>query len=155
MLAGRCGQHAARHFLCKKERPAQIDVHQFVIALRRHVEYVATLLHRDAGIVNEAFEAAKGREDVVGHGRKPSKFRDVTNDEGRARAALAQAGQGLSRRLVLDDIVNDNVVTGLGKAIGDAAADAAPAAGDENPRALRHANASRAISMRWIWLVPS
>ena len=72
-----------------------------------------------------------------------------------AGAALTELRQGLVGGGVADDIVDDDVIAGFGEGIGDAAANAAPAAGDKDARPLAHASNCRAISMRWIWLVPS
>ena len=61
-------------------------------------------------------------------------FADIALQEMGAGAARRDAVERLARRLVIDDVVEDDVMAGLGKRIGDGAADAAPPAGDEDAR---------------------
>ena len=54
----------------RKNGAAQIDAHHLVVAFRRHVKDVAALAHRNAGIVDEAIEAAEGGECFFGERRR-------------------------------------------------------------------------------------
>jgi hypothetical protein len=116
--------------------------------LWRHIEDVTAFAHRNTGIVDQALKAAESRKSAVGECRKIIYFSDVAHNKGGAGAALAQASKSLCCRLILDDIVDDDILTGLGKAVGDAATNASPPASDENARALSHAKTCQSISMR-------
>lgn len=138
MLGGRRREHPFCDLLRQEERPAQIDVHHAVVALGRDLQQVAALLHRDACIVDKAFEAAEGLEGALRDAGNGFEIGYIAQDELRVRPALTHARKSRGRRLVLDEIVDDDVVARFREAECDPAADAAARAGDENPRTRTH-----------------
>ncbi|MNP38721.1 hypothetical protein D3C76_1322550 [compost metagenome] len=85
---------------------------------------------------------------------------DVTGQRNGPGALLHGEGRGFLQRGIGLQIHQGEVEAGLGQADGDGPADTGAGAGDQSGWACSHARApwlssSRAMIVRWIWLVPS
>src|SRR5260221_8327187 len=130
-LARRRRDHLPSDPLGEKKRAAQIGADGAVPALRGHVQEVAPDRDLDAGIVDQAVDAAERRPGGAHQPLVSCEIADIAAQECRMAAARLDAGQRVADRLVLDDVVDDDVESAIGEGPADRPPDASAASPDE------------------------
>lgn len=127
---GLVGEHAPRDVLRQEERPAQVDRHEAVEALRRRIQHVAAFGDGDAGVVDKARRRAESRRCLVQHFVVVRDVGDVADQRFGLRPDPANGGDGFIE-LVGIEVVGDDAKAFAGKRQRDGATDSAPGAGYE------------------------
>ena len=91
---GRLRQHAQRYALCEEQRAAKVDRQHPVVVLGRQLQKVAAHGRGDAGVVDEAVDAAEALDDLIERRRvawRDRRGRPGTNSASAPRARSSSA----------------------------------------------------------------
>ena len=155
-------RQSPRKSLREEEHRLGVDREAAIVAVLAHVENVATLQDRDAGVVDQGGERSDRVLGATEQGLVTADVRNVGHDRDDPHALGRDLLNGAVDCRVTFHTVQRDVVAGPRQIEGDRQTDATARPGHQG-RALAgpvHAAApffssSRAMIMRWIWFVPS
>ena len=116
-------------FQVRKNGARRLTLEAPVLVLDRDLEQIAAHQRRDAGVVDQAVDAAEGIEGGVDQRLLGREIGDVGDQESAVAAALGDAGQRLLGVWVALQIGDHQIEAGVGQGIGAAATDATAPAG--------------------------